>query len=581
MKRFICSASIFGVLLLFFTVAVCSSTPLAADDITTAAVFAEVLPDLASADLEKIESSQQRLQQLCFEVGAPGKETEKKELNNLMAAQLDQPIDPVAKTWILYQLSRTGSNAEVDAIASQLADPDFRVRQQALRTLVTIKTEKALNAVQKAAITADDEFKKEIELTLRVATYDLTIPIETEWPLCLPHVDDSEVEAWLANYDSFDVTTKVRTIASLAVRNDRKYRSYAVRAAMSDDPDLRADGILALEKLGAVEDIPLLFQSAKDPVVGRLAIIVASRIEYPGFDEAILEGLKNSNNPEDFLNYTKVAVTRHNAAALPLIFAGAATFEMIRTELLLWAESLTTKEDFPEYISLVLRVKSAKDREELQRSVTRIVAGDATVVIPLVTEKNREFLLPLIGRIGGKNAFDYLVNLYASKNPLERELAVRGLANLPNAEHAETLLEIVRNSQISEAGRIAAFRGYVRVMSLPQGEIGIKISDHEKFTALKSAFESAERDDERTLVLDRMKAIRVPETLVFVLPYIDDPKFTETATTSVLELAHHDFLRKADPQAFTDALNKIINRRANPLWVDEAKRYLTAIQESE
>ncbi|MBR6480095.1 MAG: hypothetical protein IKT12_00200, partial [Thermoguttaceae bacterium] len=69
----------------------------------------------------------------------------------------------------------------------------------------------------------------------------------------------------------------------------------------------------------------------------------------------------------------------------------------------------------------------------------------------------------------------------------------------------------------------------------------------------------------------------VPETMAFVLPYLDDPRFVDAATTTGLGLAHHDFLRKEDPQLFADALNKVIQMNLSADWVDAAKRYLNAM----
>ena len=579
MKRILLSLAFLGTLLI--SAAHLRTTAASDEPEGISSIFAEIAPDLGSADLGKLKKAEQKLQDLCFEVGAPGKEIEKTELNRLMTSRLAEPINAAAKTWLLYQLSRTAGDDEVDAIAASLADSDFRVRQQALRTLVTVKTDKALSAVRQAADSATPEFNNEIEATLKVAFYDLSIPVESEWPLCLPYADDSEVEKWLSGYDAMDVTAKARTVASLAVRGDRKYRPYVLNPARSDEPDLRADGILALEKLGTCDDIPLLIESAKDPAVERYAIIAADRIEYPGFDEALLEGLKQADDPDDFFNFTKIVTARNNYAALPVIFDGAEKYESLRTSLLTWAEQLARKEDLPRFIELTLTVKTPSDQERLQRCITRIADGDTQTILPMINASNRGILVPLIGRIGGEKAFDFLAKMFETGNAPAKELAVKGMANLPNAEHAETLIAIASDPKMSQSGRIAALRAYIRVMSLPEDEIGIEVTDREKLDALKAAFDLAERDDEKNLVLDRLKAVRLPETLSFVLQFIDDPRYVDAATVTVLGLAHHDYLRKEDPQLFAGALNKVIEMNLSADWVDAAKRYLNAMQISE
>ena len=75
---------------------------------------------------------------------------------------------------------------------------------------------------------------------------------------------------------------------------------------------------------------------------------------------------------------------------------------------------------------------------------------------------------------------------------------------------------------------------------------------------LKRAMELASSDKQRTLVLKRASAICSLETLRFVAPYMDQPKFTQVACLSVVELAHHKDLRQPNKAEFNKALEKVI-----------------------
>lgn len=543
-----------------------------------AAHFAAWLPDMGSADLAKMEAAQQNWQKTCFLAGAPGNDAMKSEVNALMTDRLDEAIDPVAKTWLLFQLGRTGSDAEVDAVAPLLTDGDFRVRRQALRTLAAIRSEKALTAIRTAAESAPSEIKAEMEETLKVVSYDFTIPIETEWPLCLPYVDDGAVEGWMANYGKLDVTAQARTLAALTVRGDKKYRPAVLAAIADGEPDLVRNGLLALEKLGTADDVPLLIEKARDADLRRVALTVASRIADPDFNSALSAVLEKTENADDFGHLTTILVNRGDVNALNAILDGAARWKENQVSLLNQAEQLAGKKDIPRFIDQMLTIENVGDRENVERIVMRLAGGDSTPVVAKLTDANRALILPCLGRIGDDQAFEILTGALADGNRPERDGAVKGFCNGPNALHADKLLAIANDAKMSGGNRIAALRAYVRVLSLPEDEIGIEISDADKLAALKNAFNIAPRDDERILVLERLKAVRTPETLAFVLPFVDHEKFGETAIATVMELAHHDFLRKENPEAFKAALDRVIEKSAKNDVVDQAKRYKDMIK---
>ncbi len=540
--------------------------------------FEEWLPNMGSDTLTLQEESQQGWQAICFEAGAPGNEEMKAEVNALMVDQLSKPIDPVAKTWLLYQLSRTGTDAEVDAIAALCDDPDPRVQRQAVRTLATIKTDKAIGALETTLSTASAGNRETIEETLKVISYDFTIPAETAWPLRLPYATDQEVDDWMAGYDQLSVTEKARTIAALTVRGDKKYRPVVLEAIQSGEPDLVRNGILALEKLGTVEDVPLLIEKTADPDWRHYAQAVAVRIEDPDFNDALLAQLGEATDPDTFETIATILVGRFDVNAFDPILAGVKRWDDRRVILLRIVEQIASKERIGVFIDQLPSISSAGDREEIEKIIMRFAGGDSTPVLERLTDANRVALLPVLGRIGDDQGVAELEKGLASRSPAVRNAAVKGLCNVPNAVHADDLYSIANDKRESGANRIAALRAYIRVISLPEDEIGISITDAEKLEALKNGMKIAVRDEEKSLVLDRAKSVRTVETLNFVLPFVDQEPFSNVAINTVMELAHHDFLRKENPDAFRAALDKVIEKSTDHDIIDEAKRYKDAIQ---
>jgi hypothetical protein len=109
----------------------------------------------------------------------------------------------------------------------------------------------------------------------------------------------------------------------------------------------------------------------------------------------------------------------------------------------------------------------------------------------------------------------------------------------------------------------------IRVAPLPDGR-----TDAERLTMLKKAMELANSDAQRKAVIKRARAIRSLETFRFIAPYMDDPKFSQIACETVVELAHHKVLRQPNKAEFNPALEKIIKLSKDPEVILRAKHYL-------
>ena len=116
--------------------------------------------------------------------------------------------------------------------------------------------------------------------------------------------------------------------------------------------------------------------------------------------------------------------------------------------------------------------------------------------------------------------------------------------------------------------QIAALRALIRVAPLPDGR-----SDGEKLDLLQQAMTLCTRDNERNLVLQRAAAIRIPETLRFLLPYLDQSTYAQAACRAIVELAHHRDLREPNKAEFDEALDKVIQISKDATVIDRAKRY--------
>jgi hypothetical protein len=224
----------------------------------------------------------------------------------------------------------------------------------------------------------------------------------------------------------------------------------------------------------------------------------------------------------------------------------------------------------------VLRAETGREREAAEKAVmfvcSRIADGEQRAA-PLLTamgslnESDRTAILPILGRVGGPAALQILEVAISDSDRDEHDAGVRALCNWPDASIASRLTELAQEDEHPEH-RTKALRALIRIASLPDGR-----TDGEKLELLRTAMAACTRDAERNLVLQRASAIRTPETLRFVMPYLDQPACARQACQSVVELAHHRSLRESNKAEFERALDKVIQTSGDATLMDRANRY--------
>jgi hypothetical protein len=122
--------------------------------------FDELLPKMAGDAWGPARDPQQRWQDICFQLGAPGNEALRAEACRLMAARLGPATPASTRIWLLKQLERLGDGPCVDAVAAALDDGDAAVREAARRALADIPAPEAGGKLRaKLASTSEAQLK--------------------------------------------------------------------------------------------------------------------------------------------------------------------------------------------------------------------------------------------------------------------------------------------------------------------------------------------------------------------------------------------------------------------------------------
>jgi hypothetical protein len=227
-------------------------------------------------------------------------------------------------------------------------------------------------------------------------------------------------------------------------------------------------------------------------------------------------------------------------------------------------------------IAGVLRAERGAEREAAEKAVMFVCTRTSdpeqraapllAALIPL-TNADRLVVLPTLGRIGGSAARKVIEATIAERDGVSHDVGIRSLCNWPDASIADRLIELTETDPHPQHRRIT-LRALIRIATLQDER-----PELQKLELLKKSMAMCTREEERKLVLQRARAIRIPETLRFVLPYLAEPEYAELACETVVELAHHRSLREPHKAEFDQALDKVIRTSKDATIVDRANRY--------
>lgn len=561
--------------------------------------FAKWVPNFAASDMNQRKDAQQDWQNFCRQNG--NDPDVRKEIMRVSAEQLakDNPVDTTV--WIVRQLGIVGDTTAVPTLAKCLSSNEVRIRGEAARALANISGTEAEEALKKVATA-------ETKDALTARTIKANVPnnreAETQFPQAIPYIPfarGADIASWMEGYSKLSDMEKAQALSNLTVRSQNMqirfaqrrirnapanaerrqgtqrgqggmranpYLPFALEAAQSSDETLRNAGILAVGALGGRAEVPFLLEQSRTGANKDLAKVALSRMSRRGIDDLLLENLKSEQDNEKFLILADVLSRRYNTNMRSILLEKAGTTDSPnRLQLLQLAEPLSTKNDLEDYVKAWTLITDRRQKDQAEQIIARLSEGDASSVLQALGNNwETPDALMLLGRVGDAHTLE---QIRKSTN------AIYALRNWTDAKVADDLLAIVVDAKYSDEDRISSLRAFIRVISLPNDRIGIRINDTEKVGRLTEAFALAKRVDEKRLIIERVGQIRTIDSLRFILKYMDDAELQERVCQSVLDLAHHvDFKRSAKDE-FNAALDKVLTVTKRNDFRDRANRYKT------
>ncbi|MBQ9874237.1 MAG: hypothetical protein IJM30_07220 [Thermoguttaceae bacterium] len=537
------------------TAIVCAAT--ASFGQSAADKLAEYLPKMAPENMadegqvREMEAAQQGWMNYFLRDCSQSKELRAESIKATCDA-LEADAPTVAKAWLLNLLQWAGDDSCVDCVAKFLDSDEPTLVDASARALSQIPTEKALKALQKDP----EKFAPYIDSRER----DKTVGVETELPLALPYVSEGDFDSYMKGFDALSDDDKARALGAVRVRKAKKYVDLAVKSAASDNPDVKRAAILAIEKIGSAAQFDVLYKAMADFDRG-FCVRVMKNIVGDDFDKAVVDALKKEKDGANMASLAEVVGGRYAKSEVGTLLALAKKDDCpARLALITAAEQIATKDNIDDFLDAALAISDRGDRDRAEQILSRLCEGDASPVIAKMTNANGAQIFPILGRVGGDAALEQIDRAANSNDSNAVALAVRSFCNWPNAVVWERLLKAAQSDALPQGLKVQALRAFVRVVSLPDDQDGIDMSGKDKVANLKKAFELATRDDERAYVLERVGSVREPESVEFALRYVDTPALAGKALNAILDVAHHDYMRKQNKELFLKALDVVIEK---------------------
>jgi hypothetical protein len=389
---------------------------------------------------------------------------------------------------------------------------------------------------------------------------------------------EAATKRFAAELPKLPADAQAALVRALADRGDAAARPAVLSLLESTrEESVRVAALEALGALGEPADLQILVKALAANSKNERAAARASLVRLRGdtVPKAMIDAKSVAPVPTR-IALIEILTERRALETVPNILVSALNDAPVRSAALTSLSQLAGPEHVTGMLQAVLRTEKGAEREAAEKAVAQVCARvreidkRADPVLAAITELSptqQAELLPTLGRVGGPAALEIIEMAIASDNGLRHDNGLRGLCNWPDASVASRLIDLAKSEPHPEH-RQMALSALIRVAPLPD-----KRSADERLELLKTALEMSTRPEDRKLVIKRARAIRTVETLRFVVPFIDQPAYAETACETVVELAHHRELRDAHKPEFHAALDKVLKTSKDPTLIERATRY--------
>lgn len=375
---------------------------------------------------------------------------------------------------------------------------------------------------------------------------------------------DEITQKWVREMPSLPPAARGEVLAMLARRGGPAAEAAVLDATKDKDEGVRLAAIGAAAQLSNEKLAPALIACLSSAGKAEQEAAQAALGRMPGEKAtAAVAAAISSASPELKRNLLAILTTRGARGQVDVILATASDADAgVRAAALAAVEALGEEKNIPALVGLLAKA-AADDKQAVEKALAAVCSRAAdkdaaadlmTKAMPAADAATRAALIRTLARIGGGKA---LAAVRASAKAPEadiQDVAIRALANWPDAAAAPDLLELAKTAA-KPAHQVLALRGYVRLANVPaERPVG------EKLKMLEQAMAAAKRPDDKQMVLGAVGDLKSAKALALVVPLMADEGLKEAAAAAAVKIAKNAAGASAEIKA---AMEKVLAASKN------------------
>ncbi len=365
-------------------------------------------------------------------------------------------------------------------------------------------------------------------------------------------------------------------VLALGSRGDRTALEAVLPLLRAEAPAVRRAALKAVARLGDARTVRPLLALARSPEERATVAKVLVQMTAEGIGQAVVDALAD---PALRRAAIEAAVARGCAAAVPPLLDLARTGDA-ETQKAAWTAvaALAGAEHIEPLMKALVAAKGAEQRaaaeDALRKVLARVEEKEACFqtlarYFEAAAEPTQTTILALGAVSGDPAALALERKALASGKPRLAQAALRALAAWPNASAADDLLRLAKTAP-SEADRLMALRGYIRIAGLETADL----KPAQRVAMLKTALGLASRPEEKKLAIAALQRAPTPKALDLLKEAMAEPALRAEAEMAAAALTWD--LRKKYPEKVAD-LARQLAASPNKTVAGKARRTLAEL----
>lgn len=332
--------------------------------------------------------------------------------------------------------------------------------------------------------------------------------------------DESTIQQVCVLFPELPVTSQAHLLPVLSHYNEPSVLQMVIKTTESKESSVRIAALKALGKLGDTSTLDLLTQHAakadgEEQTAARNSLWGLKGVDT---DQTIIVNLIRKPDPAIQLELIQsIGERRINEGKSLLFDKTRSSNPKNRTAAIKALKEIAAPDDLPRLLNILLRVKSEKDRQEIQNTIAAIASkiprqnrranAVSNKLESVETVKDRCALYRVLGKIGVNSTLPLIRKALTEDNGNIHDAAVRALADWPNDTPMDDLLQIAGRST-STVHQVLALRAYVRMIEMDRYR-----SPEGAARSLKEALALSSRPEEKIMILGALPRFACKDAL--------------------------------------------------------------------